>query len=58
MLSRQSELVHRRYTADQETVASCRSTRFAGKSPRRSTFTPKPTYQGPSVRGKLLRGKG
>ena len=28
-------------------AASCRSTRFTGKSPRRSTFTPKPTYQAP-----------
>ena len=43
MLSRQGELVHRWYTADQETVPSCRSTCwFAGEPPLRSTFAPKP----------------
>ena len=60
MLSRQCELVHRRYTADQETVPSCRSTCwFAGEPPLRSGFSQNPTPPHPTslgCTGKIPRG--
>ena len=43
MLSRQCELVHRRYTTDQGRLLYHRSTRVAGEPPVRSGFSPKPT---------------
>ena len=56
MLSRQCELVHRRYTADQERLLYHLSTRFAGGTAGSERVFPKPHPTSGAVRGKTPQG--